>query len=212
MATAINIEVAMKHFKIPIKSVMTMAEVWYKQWPALDAVQPRIAGLPRFHSDIHLGWLGKPASYCAARVQDRIRSQAFKELSEGISASGVLNLDSRTIYDGFKQRLPDDMPLHDFDAPLEIGSHSEKMTEAQETAMNAFLHCIDDPLVKEELNAELQPLRAERKLNRVPTNRESRSAAWRAYSSEQVKGGSAKKRMQSLQTQKAQVRSWHTLR
>lgn len=67
IATAINLCVAMDHYNIQFSAVLNFAEVWYKQYTMLTKLEPRISKLNHFHIDIHLGWFGKPASFCAPR-------------------------------------------------------------------------------------------------------------------------------------------------
>lgn len=101
IATAININIALREYKIELKSVISFAEVWFRQYKALKVLVPCLEALNHYHVNIHLGWFGSPASFCAKRVSSIERTKAFRHLSNELSSHGILPFDAKTIYLGF---------------------------------------------------------------------------------------------------------------
>lgn len=65
IATAINLKVALEHYKIKPSSVISIAEVWYRQFPALKRLLPQLENYPHYHINVHLGWFGRPRAHIA---------------------------------------------------------------------------------------------------------------------------------------------------
>ncbi|OQO08309.1 hypothetical protein B0A48_06179 [Cryoendolithus antarcticus] len=104
MATAIEIDIASRHFDITIKGVMSFSACWAENWQGLLEADRMLGtnhlqGVPHTHIDEHLGHLGKSPMCIATTVKLRCKSDAFKRMSRQLSS--VIGFHEDVVYRAF---------------------------------------------------------------------------------------------------------------
>ena len=139
--TAIKIKVA-ELYEIGTVSMVSFAEIWYREFTALMRLVPAPETKPHFHRSKHFGWIGKSASTVAHRTRSNEYTKSFRELSQRLSKDDskvYFDLEGQEIYQNFKAKIGRGHGLRGWDEDLGEGSYATTMQPSSAKVIDVFL-------------------------------------------------------------------------
>jgi hypothetical protein len=164
IATAINLSVATKYYRIRFRSIFSFCGNWFGSLKGLLTLHPYLDKLPRYHLEVHLAWLGAneraPVRY--VRVE---RTKRWKELCIVLGEKGVIPADPKLMYESLYAEFEKSHGLLDWDLEnaVEI-DESEEIVEDYSAVLEFFNGIGDDD--GNGSTDESEPLRKKPKLGK----------------------------------------------
>ena len=153
VAVATNLKVAIEEYGIKIVSVVSMAEVWYRQYPMLvdlsDLLKDSLRGKPYYHSNVHLGWIGTSGSRLSERAKAIEYAKNFRHLANNLSSNGIIQASGDAIYSVMFEKLAERYKLCENEDEVD-GKCSSEMMQASREMIAVFKAQLDGVKLEEK--------------------------------------------------------------